>query len=120
MNHRAAPLLILLATSSVLAACASHPRPGAPAPSTRAATGTDAAKVSGYRSVSRNGQELYCKREVLTGSRTSSTETCLTAAQIEAQRRATDALMRNVQDMNNGKTQTDGSGAVYNNVMTGF
>ena len=68
---------------------------------------------SGYRVVTRKGEQLYCKREVVTGSRTKASEICLTAAQLEKQRNGTDSLMRSLQDMNNGRPED----SRYNNVM---
>ncbi len=70
---------------------------------------------AGYRVVNRKGEQLYCKREVVTGSRTNVAETCLTAAQMEKQRNNTDTTLRTLQDMNNGRQEA--SNGTYNNVM---
>lgn len=109
----------------LLGACASTP----PAPASSASTAgpTPAAAkpaipaklaAANYRIKQKNGEELYCRRELLTGSRTRSTETCLTAAQLEKERNGVDQLLRRVQDMNSSQGSTDGSGGQFNNVMT--
>lgn len=79
--------LLVAAAVSALAACAA-PAPQDVAP---AATGATAVKPAGnssadYRRVTRNGEEYYCKRQKVTASLTRVVETCLTAAQLEAQR----------------------------------
>ena len=68
----------------------------------------------GYRQVNRNGEVVYCKRELLTGSRTNSTETCLTAVQLEKLRNSNEQMLRNLQDMQNTRPLNDG----FNNVMS--
>lgn len=73
--------------------------------------------AGGYRMVTRNGAEVYCKRQLVTGSRTNVTETCLTAAQMEAQKRGADDTMRRVNDMSNVPPGTNPAGE-YNNPMT--
>ena len=119
---------IITATSSLalLAGCASN----APAPPASPTAGPNAKPLdlgdtvpgrpdstlkaqAGYRVVTRKGEVLYCKREIVTGSRTNAAETCLTAAQLEKQRNGSEALMRSLQDMNNGRPEDRG----YNNAM---
>lgn len=45
-------------------------------------------KKNGYRRVVKNGQELFCRREAVTGTRTRTNDTCLTQAQLDAQIRS--------------------------------
>ena len=106
MDRKLTSLLAGLVAASVLCACASTPSPPAPKSGDQ-----------GYRVTQRNGQEVYCKRELMTGSRTQATETCLTAAQMAKQRDNVEMLMRRTQDMSNGRN-TNGGGGVYNNIMT--
>lgn len=82
--------LLVAAAVSALAACAA-PAPKDVAPAPTGVTGVTAAGQAGkssadYRLVTKNGQELYCKRQKVTASLTRVVETCLTAAQLEAQR----------------------------------
>jgi hypothetical protein len=39
-----------------------------------------------YKPVNRNGQEMYCRTEAVTGSRTQKKEICLTKEQVDAER----------------------------------
>ncbi|MFM1886971.1 MAG: hypothetical protein RL026_2128 [Pseudomonadota bacterium] len=87
----------------LLAGCAAAPPP---------------AQTNDYKPVQRGDVTVYCRREILTGSRTQTIETCLTAKQLEAEQNRTRSLLRDLQDMSNGKRQADGTGAVPNNVMT--
>jgi len=65
----------------------------APAAATPPAAPTVAKKVpSGYRLVKRNGQELYCRSEVLLGSRFPE-KMCFTKAQLEEIEKRTDSAM---------------------------
>jgi hypothetical protein len=49
--------------------------------------------------VSRDGKELFCRREILTGSRTNSAETCLTKAQLALQVERNQDALRDLQDL---------------------
>ncbi len=71
-----------------------------------------------YRMVDRDGQAYYCKREAVTGSRTQSVETCLTAGQLQAREQNTQRLLRDINDTPGATQQADGAGGRYNNVMT--
>src|SRR5512134_1407628 len=52
------------------------------------------AQAAGYKLVNKDGKELYCKKEMVTGSRLATRTRCLTLAQLEEQRNATkDMLM---------------------------
>lgn len=46
----------------------------------------DTKKPQNYKPVKRNGVELYCRTDPVTGSRTQKKETCLTQEQIDAER----------------------------------
>jgi hypothetical protein len=108
-----------LIAALVLSACAGNARPRpqeADAPAATAAAATATPATAGRRATTRNGEQVYCKRELLTGSRTQSIETCLTAAQLEQQRNNVDAMMRRAQETRAGGG--DGSGGRFNNVMT--
>lgn len=43
-------------------------------------------KPVNYKPVKRNGVELFCRTDPVTGSRTQKKETCLTQAQVDAER----------------------------------
>lgn len=52
------------------------------------------AQAAGYKLVNKDGRELFCKKEMVTGSRLATRTRCLTLAQLEEQRNATkDMLM---------------------------
>lgn len=103
------------ASSAVTAAAAAKPAPLAQTAS--ASESKRAGSYGNYRVVKRDGVEIYCKRELVTGSRTNMAETCLTAQQMEAQKNGTDEFLRRVQDMSNTPPTSSPSGN-YNNPMT--
>jgi hypothetical protein len=79
----------------MLPACAATPPASQTAKSSAAASADKA--VNGYRLVRKNGEDYYCKREAVTGSRTRSVDTCLTTAQMEAMRRDSQELLRSLE-----------------------
>ncbi len=90
---------------SSLVACASTqtgrvatvpPTAAAPTTSKAAPKAGDAVPVR-YRVVKKGDQELYCRRDLLTGSRTKAMETCLTKAQLDAERAGTEDYLRRIQ-----------------------
>lgn len=103
------------ASSAVTAAATTKPAPLVQTAS--ASESKRAGSYGDYRVVKRDGVEIYCKRELVMGSRTNMTETCLTAQQMEAQKNGTDEFLRRVQDMSNTAPGTSPSGE-YNNVMS--
>ncbi|HXR51545.1 MAG TPA: hypothetical protein VN762_05365 [Steroidobacteraceae bacterium] len=62
-----------------LAACAFGP-------CTAMADDSKADSKNTYKEVKRNGAEVYCRTEPVTGSRTQKKEICLTKEQVEAER----------------------------------
>ncbi len=101
-------LIALAATAALLTACASTP-PSAPAPATKApppaagsltataqpgaksekfatidATNIAEAERAGYKVVNEKGTQLFCKRDVITGTRLKYKTTCLTADEMRA------------------------------------
>ncbi len=104
-----------------LAACAGQPQqPSAAAPS-GGDTGSKQSLVGdskssdvpyGFTRVVRNGTEYYCHKENVTGSRMEKHETCLTQAQIDAQRAAGVDFTEQVQSMGTPTppTSTPGQG----------
>jgi len=103
-------IFVATAISALLAACASAPPQKAapqaqpPAPATSPSGGTQAvapankptsdkfavidatniaeAQKAGYKIVNENGTQLFCKREMITGTRLHYKTTCLTAEQL--------------------------------------
>ena len=51
------------------------------------------AQAAGYKLVNKDGKELFCKKEMVTGSRLATRTRCLTLAQIEEQRNATKDML---------------------------
>ena len=92
----------------LLAGCASQPTtaPG-PAGSLAPASQEDEVRLAveeavakGYRVVNDDGQTLYCRKDVKTGSRVQSTLTCLTRDQLVTQRRGTLDYINTIQKGN--------------------
>jgi hypothetical protein len=75
-------LISCVLAACVLAACATKP---AEPPVTKRvpvdASNIVQAQQAGYKIVNKNGEQLYCRKTFLTGSRLKSTTSCLTAAQ---------------------------------------
>jgi hypothetical protein len=110
-----------------LGACAStssSPRPSrtvatpAPAAVTAGDSKTLADVPYGFQLVVQKGEEYYCKRELITGSRTNTRDTCLTKAQMDAQRAGTEDYLKRMRDSPVDTTQVDGSGGRYNSAIT--
>ncbi len=87
INEKLLWRLLILAAASALTSCATTaPAAQATVPAKPAAVpaASAATAVPGYRRVMRNGQTLYCVKEIPTGSRMIE-ETCLTQAQMDAE-----------------------------------
>jgi hypothetical protein len=116
--------LLLSSAALALAACASSPPTQPPSSSTaqanlamasHAAATSEATLPSdsgpklkagnGYRKVTKAGETYYCRKEVMTGSRTSAQVTCLTLAEMTA-------LSQNSQDFLNGVRSWPGAQAI--------
>ena len=106
----------VFALALLLAGCASQPPAATPTPA-QTAPGTagslapasaeeevllavQEAVEKGYRVVSEDGQTLYCRKELKTGSRVQSTLTCLTQDQLVTQRRGAIDYVNNIQKGN--------------------
>ena len=51
------------------------------------------AQAAGYKLVTKDGKEVFCKKEMVTGSRLATRTRCMTLAQIEAERNATKDML---------------------------
>jgi predicted outer membrane protein len=89
----------------LVAGCASTSspvtKPATTVPETRLAgngslADVEAAQKAGYKIVSKNGETLYCREELKTGSHVRRDMTCLTKKELEMVR---DAARRNVEQM---------------------
>ncbi|MEJ0100395.1 MAG: hypothetical protein WDO12_11940 [Pseudomonadota bacterium] len=108
-----------------LAACAGNPpaptQPAAKPVVTAVAPAPDGkpAKLytDGYRLVKRDGQDIYCKREDLTGSRTQKIETCYTIEQLQAREQSKERLLRDIDGTPAQTQSSDGMGGRSNTVM---
>jgi hypothetical protein len=85
-----------------IAGCASH---ASKEPAVERQVPVDASNIvevqkAGYKIVNRDGQKLYCKRDLNTGSHVRYTTSCLTeqemTALIQASRRSVDAMRRDI------------------------
>ena len=106
---------------ALLAACATKPpaQPAAaaakPAPLSAAAANK---RLSGYTAKQRGDKVVYCKKELVTGSRTNATETCMTEEEMERARRGDLDLVRRL-DENGGvsKGASNAQGGAVKDVM---
>ena len=117
--------ILTCVAAATLAACASNnvvkPATGASTPvaasvpgaskSPSKVTSSKANDLAGYKMVKRCDKTLYCQRELLTGSRTNVSETCLTEEQMEKARRGTlDVVRRMDENAGTSKPATNGFG----------
>jgi len=92
----------------LLAACASPPSSapvtaGSLAPASQeeeVRLAVQEAVAKGYKVVTENGQTLYCRKDMKTGSRVQSNLTCLTRDQLATQRRGTLDYINTIQKGN--------------------
>jgi hypothetical protein len=89
--------LSVMAAALVLAACASKPQE----PAAERQVKVDSSNIvevqkAGYKIVDKDGQKLYCKRDLNTGSHVRYTTSCLTEAEWTAMR---DASRRSVEQI---------------------
>lgn len=119
--------LITASVLALLAACATKPpaQPAAPAaakaPAVKPAPIPAAAaskRLSGYTAKQRGDKVVYCRKELVTGSRTNATETCMTEDEMERARRGDLDLVRRL-DENGGvaKGASNGQGGPVMDVM---
>jgi hypothetical protein len=109
-----------------LSACAGTgtPAPGrsVPTPAPAAVTAGDSKTLAdvpyGFQLVVQKGEEYYCKRELITGSRTNTKDICLTKAQMEAQRAGTQDYLKRMQDATDGADSRANPGGTYNSAVT--
>lgn len=100
--------LAFVSLALLLAGCASQPTTapgtaGSLAPASQeeeVRMAVEEAVAKGYRVVSEEGQTLYCRKDVKTGSRVQSTLTCLTQDQLVTQRRGTLDYINTIQKGN--------------------
>ena len=78
--------LLVVATASVLSACASHAPSGPTATGAAASDTTKSAVPNGYRRVVKKDTEYFCRTEAVTGSHTLRNEVCLTKDELDAER----------------------------------
>jgi starvation-inducible outer membrane lipoprotein len=100
--------LAILSLALWLAACASPP-PTTPATAGSLAPASEEEEIrlavqeaveKGYKVVTEQGQTLYCRKDLKTGSRVQSNVTCLTDGQLAAQRRGAIDYVNNIQKGN--------------------
>jgi hypothetical protein len=70
---------------------------------------------SGYKRVTKNGEEYFCRREGVTGSRTKTTETCLTLAEITTLRETGQDFKSRVQGLPGSSQGLDANGGMTMN-----
>jgi hypothetical protein len=125
--------LVVFAIASTLVACAAT-EPAVKNDSATASVGTSAPAAaaaaaatprdkgkkagSGYRQLTRNGQEVFCRREPVTGSRTETVETCLTKAQLDASIADSQDALRRIQAVPGSIPGMDSSGGQQMGAMS--
>jgi hypothetical protein len=121
--------LFVFAAASALAACATNApvdtsvkapasasKPAA-APATTAVAADDKKAGKGYRQITKNGEEYFCRREAVTGSRTEVVETCLTKAQMDNIANNSQDLVRRMNTVPGSMPGVDSNGGQTNTVM---
>jgi hypothetical protein len=99
---RNASRFLVGAAFGTLIACATQPSsqaPQVPAPgaATVAVEKVGPVGAGGYRQVTKDGVEYYCRSPVVTGSRMQRSETCVTKEQLEKDAEQSEAFVRSLQ-----------------------
>ena len=81
------------------------------------AAADDKKSAKGYRQVTKNGVEYFCRREPVTGSRTEVVDTCLTKAQMDSMTDSGQDLVRRLNGVPGGMPGADSNGGTTNSVM---
>lgn len=119
--------LLAAAAAATLCACAANTPAAKQAPARSAEPATSSATAvskpattarnKNYRSVVKDGQTYFCRRETITGSRTQAVETCLTQAQLDAELARSQELIRRVESTPNTGGGVDAQGGTSMGVM---
>lgn len=93
--------------AAMMTACASQPQATSPATASgnKSVPATASAAVQkdksatprGYRRAVVNGQELFCRKDAVTGSRAERPEICLTREQLDAEQESSQQFIQRVQ-----------------------
>lgn len=118
-------ILVGFAAASALAACAANApvntsakaTASAGTPANGAAAADDKKSAKGYRQVTKNGVEYFCRREAVTGSRTEVVDTCLTKAQMDSATENSQDLVRRLNGVPGSVPGADSNGGQTNTVM---
>jgi hypothetical protein len=82
MSRSASGLVIVVGTTVLLSGCATKSEP----PVTRQvkvnASNVEAVQKAGYKLVNKDGQKLYCRTDLITGSHVRTKTTCLTEQEL--------------------------------------
>lgn len=83
-----------------LAACVSDGAPRAAAPATSASPADPARDLlaAGYRRTTIEGQEYFCRKERVTGTRARTQDVCLTQAELDRRQQDGDHFLKRAQD----------------------
>jgi hypothetical protein len=116
---------LAIAAASALAACAANAPVGTSVKATGSASASkpvataadDKKAAKGYRQVTKNGVEYFCRREAVTGSRTEVVDTCLTKAQMDSVTDSSQDLVRRLNSVPGGMPGADSNGGQTNTVM---
>lgn len=118
----AAICLVALGAVACTSAPVARPARAATLASPPAVTAGDSKTLTdvpyGFQLVVQKGEEYYCKRELITGSRTNTRDVCLTKAQMEAQISGTQDYLKRMQDATNGSDSRQNPNGTYNSAIT--
>jgi hypothetical protein len=98
--------MFLVAASAVITACAYNPKTPTPTQSAAAAkseqneeliAAVEKAIEQGYKIRNENGQTLYCRKDLKTGTRVRSTLQCLTEDELLAEQRGAKDFVESIQ-----------------------
>jgi hypothetical protein len=113
----------VFAAASALAACAATPPASTGVSAAQSASkpaaiaAGDKRATKGYRQVTKNGVEYFCRRESITGSRTVVADTCLTKAQMDSIADNSQDLVHRLNNVPGTMPGADSSGGASNSVM---
>jgi hypothetical protein len=136
MNSQIFGRFVAIAAAATLAACASTaPKPDSTTAQANLAKATNAAVVSeassplgtsgpalkpgnGYRKITKNGETYFCKKEVITGSRTNAQVNCLTQEEMTALSQQGQDLLNGIRGVPGSQGSVDGNGGMTNSAVS--
>jgi hypothetical protein len=94
--------ILVVAAAAVLGGCATQSTPPVTRQVKVEASNVEAVQKAGYKLVNKDGEKLYCRTDLITGSHVRTKTECLTEQQLYDQMQETKQSMDNISSHNPG------------------